>query len=159
MQESVTWRTELIDGVKRDVASDILTGAGIGLAAALGRGGKVAKAAKPGTLAYDAATKSWKSPAGLIYGPSFKHGNSLKHVLDHLTPNPSKVKHSVFNCGRAKVIELLDEAWARRGAPLPNDPGTYVIDMGRTIGTGGQTFIKIVVRPGTTDVISAYPFK
>jgi hypothetical protein len=41
---------------------------------------------------------------------------------------------------------------------LPNDPGAYVVSMGRTIGTAGETNIKIIVRPGTNQIITAYPF-
>lgn len=111
-----------------------------------------------GKLVFDPETKSWTSTGGLIYGQGSQHGNRVKHVLDHLVPNPKKTTHSIFNVDRTKLIGLLDEAWAKKGVPLPNDPGAYIIDMGRVIGTGGETKIKIVVRPGTNQVITAYPF-
>ena len=80
----------------------------------------------------------------------------MKHVLDHLVANSKKAKHSVFNVERNKIIGLIDEAWAKRGAHVPGDPGAYVIDMGRAIGTAGERHIRVIVRPGTTEVISAY---
>ncbi|WP_370867907.1 immunity protein Tsi6 family protein [Phenylobacterium sp.] len=46
-----------------------------------------------------------------------------------------------------------------RGQPLPKDPGAYVVPMGRAVGQGGETSIKIIVRPGTTEVITAYPVR
>lgn len=51
----------------------------------------------------------------------------------------------------------MDEAWQKKGAPLPNDPGAYVVPMGRIVGTNGETAIKIVVKPRTSEVITAYP--
>lgn len=93
-----------------------------------------------------------------MYGQGSKHGNRIKHVLDHTVANPAKSKHSVFNVERNKIIGLIDDAWAKRGAHVPGDPGAYVIDMGRTIGTAGERHIRVIVRPGTTEVISAYPW-
>ena len=46
-----------------------------------------------------------------------------------------------------------------RGNPLPNDPGAFVIPMNRVVGTGGETSIKIITRPGTNEIITAYPIK
>jgi hypothetical protein len=51
---------------------------------------------------------------------------------------------------RKEVLGVVDEAWRAKGSPLPNDPGAYVVSMGRTIGTA--------VRPGTNQIITAYPF-
>jgi hypothetical protein len=110
-------------------------------------------------LTYDAASKSWTTPSGLIYGQGSKHGNRVMHVLDHATVNLKKKMHSVFNVDRSKVLRLVDEAWIKRGSPLTGDAGAYIIPMGRTVGTAGETSIKIVVRPGTSEVITAFPFK
>ncbi|MEZ6119641.1 MAG: polymorphic toxin-type HINT domain-containing protein [Pirellulaceae bacterium] len=111
-----------------------------------------------GKLIFEAGSNTWKSPAGLIYGQGSKQGNRVKHVLEHLVPDPSKAKHSIFNVDRTKVIGLIDEGWAKRGAHVVGDPGAYVVDMGRAIGTAGETHLRIIVRPGTTEVISAYPW-
>lgn len=62
----------------------------------------------------------------------------------------------MFNAQGDDALYLVDQAWARREAPDPGDPAAFVVDMGRPIGTAGETLIRIVVRPGTTEVITAY---
>ncbi len=100
---------------------------------------------------------TWTSNEGLIYGQGSKDGNRVNHVLQHTQPDPSKPKHTVFNVDRSNLIGLIDEAWANRKNPLPSDPGVYLVDMGRIIGTNGETQIRIVVVPGTNNIITAYP--
>lgn len=102
----------------------------------------------PGTL---------ESGGGLVYGPDTVFGNRVRHLLAHTVPDVSKPVHSVFNVGRNKVLELVDEAWKMRGAPIPGDPGAFVVPMGRTVGTAGETAVKIVVQPGTNQIVTAYP--
>ncbi len=98
------------------------------------------------------------SPGGLRYGADPKFGNRVDHVLNHTAPNPNKPVHSVFNAQGGDALDLVDQAWVRRGAPDPSDPAAFVVGMGRPIGTAGETSIRIVVRPGTTEVITAYPY-
>jgi filamentous hemagglutinin len=119
----------------------------------------VGAAAKGGGLTFDKAAQTWTSSGGLVYGQGSVHGNRLKHVLAHTIPDPTKSVHSVFNVGRDQVVGLLDEAWALRTQPLPSDPGAYLIPMGRVVGQGGETNIRIIVRPGTSEVITAHPVK
>jgi hypothetical protein len=57
----------------------------------------------------------------------------------------------------AKVLDLVDEARSTRGASLANDPGAFVVPMGRAVCTQGETAVKIIVRPGTSEIITAYP--
>jgi hypothetical protein len=120
-----------------------------------------APSAPKGTkLTYDKATKSWTTPEGLVYEPGSKHGNRVKHVLDHAEANPNKPVHSVFDAARRDVLGLIDEAWTRRSGPgiLQNNGNRYwSVDMGRRVGTAGETHIRIVVRDGTTKVITSYP--
>ncbi|MEM7247176.1 MAG: RHS repeat-associated core domain-containing protein [Acidobacteriota bacterium] len=99
----------------------------------------------------------WESPGGLIYGQGSAHGNRVKHVLAHTKPDPSKPMHSVFTADRTRVLAVVDEAWTRRGAALPNDPAAFVVPMGRVVGTNGERAVKLIVRPGTTEIITAYP--
>lgn len=113
----------------------------------------------PIELSFDKITRTWTSPAGLDYGPGSVHGNRVKHVLDHAEPNPNKTTHSVFNVERNEVLSVVDEAWASKRAPLPNDPGAYVVPMGRAVRTAGETNVKVIVRPGTQKLITAYPFQ
>jgi hypothetical protein len=101
----------------------------------------------------------WKSPQGLIYGHDKKFGNRIQHVLAHASPDPNKITHSVFNVAKDKIPELVDEAWLKRSRPLASDPGAYVIDMEKVIGTKGEEAIKIIVKPGTAEIITAYPVK
>ena len=101
----------------------------------------------------------WQSPGGVIYGYDEKFGNRLNHVLDHMVHNPNKKSHTVFNIPRDKIIDLLDEAWRIKNQPLAYDPGAYVIDMKRAIGTDGESAIKLIVKPGTAEIITAYPIK
>ena len=85
------------------------------------------------------------------------HGNRVRHVLAHAAADPTKPVHSVFNVGRNKVLGLVDEAWSARGSALPKDPGAFVVPMGRVVGTQGESAVKIIVRPGTSEIITAYP--
>ncbi|MGW0928202.1 hypothetical protein [Streptomyces sp. NPDC002644] len=100
-----------------------------------------------------------QTPAGLIYGPmSGGEGHHIFHVGARAAESvkKNKLKQSIFT-GQQSPLELVDEAWTRRGAPEPNDPAAYVVPMDRVIGDGGQQSIRIIVKPGTTEVISAYP--
>jgi hypothetical protein len=100
----------------------------------------------------------WQSPAGIIYGNDKKFGNTLNHMLTHMTPNPLKKNHTVFNVPENKIITLIDEAWILKGNPLPSDPYAYLIDMKKIIGTQGETVIKIIVKePGNSELLTAYP--
>ncbi|SNT06757.1 hypothetical protein SAMN06265795_1133 [Noviherbaspirillum humi] len=120
---------------------------------------EVGNASKVVELTYDKSNQTWTTPAGLDYGPGSVHGNRVQHILDHAEPNPTKTTHIVFNVDRKEVLGLVDEAWLARGSPLPNDPGAYVVPMGRAVGTAGETNIKIIVRPGTNKIITAYPIQ
>ncbi len=103
----------------------------------------------------------WESNEGLFYGMGSKHGNRVLHVLEHLKPNPKKKKHSVFETDEQGLIELIDEAWSNRESGYTelqsNGNRIYDIDMGRKIGTEGQTEIRIVVKDGSESIITAYP--
>ena len=60
---------------------------------------------------------------------------------------------------KSNVIGLVDEAWNKRGTGKLASNGyvTYDVDMGKTIGTNGETFIRIVTNGNTNKLISAYP--
>ncbi|MFF6775557.1 putative T7SS-secreted protein [Streptomyces sp. NPDC012637] len=106
----------------------------------------------------DLGNGSYQSPGGLIYGPGSAHGHRLTHVMEHAAPDPTKLTHGVFkNPDQADILNLLDEAWAKRGTPDPSDPARYMVDMEREVGTLGEKRIRVVVIPGTTKVITAFP--
>jgi hypothetical protein len=101
----------------------------------------------------------WESFGGLRFGPGGKQGHYLAHVMEHLAPNLVKLKHSVFDV-QGHLIRTLDEAWAARGAGVVQGGyRVFDVNMGRVIGTAGETNLRIVVRNGTSDVITAYPFR
>lgn len=100
---------------------------------------------------------TWKSPGGLIYKPDKKFGNRIQHVLAHAEPNSMKNLHTVFNVPKDKILQLIDEAWVMKGAPLISDSAVYIVDMKKSIGLNGESAIKIVVIPGTSEIITAYP--
>jgi hypothetical protein len=108
-------------------------------------------------LAFDKATRTWESPAGLIYGRGSSQGNRVKHILAHTLPDASKPAHGVFNVKGQEALKLVDEAWTTRGAAVAGDPGAFVVPMGRTVGTAGERAVRVVVRPGTSEIITAYP--
>ncbi|WP_052265455.1 hypothetical protein [Ruegeria sp. ANG-R] len=100
------------------------------------------------------------SPSGLQYGADPKFGNRVDHVLDHTAPNPSKPVHSVFNAQGDDALRIVDDAWVNRTGPgtlQSNGNRTWTVDLGRPIGTNGQTSIQIVVRDGTNEIITAFP--
>lgn len=122
---------------------------------------QVVGASAPGLrLSYNKSTKSWTTPAGLIYGQGSAHGNRVKHVLAHTKPHPNPKraqKHSIFSTSPKDTLALVDRAWRARGTPQKNDPGVYVVNLNKKIGTRGETRIKIVTKPGTSEIITAYP--
>ncbi|GFM79944.1 hypothetical protein PSCICN_06360 [Pseudomonas cichorii] len=78
------------------------------------------------------------------------------HVSEQAKPNPAKTTHSVFSMDRKEILGAVDEALLKKGSPVIGDPGAYVVPMGRAIGTSGETSIKIIVRPGTNQVVGTY---
>ena len=127
----------------------------------LGKSGKlsipVISNLKQPWLTFNKANKSWETPGGLIYGQGSIEGNRVKHVLEHAVPNPNKSTHSVFNMPKNQILKTIDEAWAKKGVPVPGDSGAYVVPMGRVVGTAGEANIRVVVKPGTNEIITAYP--
>ena len=100
----------------------------------------------------------WVSKAGLIYGVDKNFGSRVNHILHHTKPDPTKPSHSIFvTKTRKELFDLIDSAW--RKVSNPNDPsGQFIVPMGRqVVGTKGQRDIKIIVIPGTSQIITAYP--
>ncbi|GAA0421055.1 hypothetical protein Aca07nite_10930 [Actinoplanes capillaceus] len=104
---------------------------------------------------------SMQSPAGLIYNPGSKHGHRLRHLQAHASnkqPDPSKGVHTQFNVKGRELLQLVDEAWKKRGSPINlggNDE--YVIPMNKVVGAGGERSIQIMVEPGSSRFVTAYP--
>jgi hypothetical protein len=79
--------------------------------------------------------------------------------LGYLKSGEEKRQRTFFNTSGNELIMLIDEGWLMKGSPLPIDSGAYVIDMKRIIGTNGESAIKIIVKPGTAEIKTAYPIK
>ena len=64
----------------------------------------------------------------------------------------------MFSISKDKIVKLIDEAWAIKGDHLATDPRAYIIDMKKSIGTKGETAIRIILKePGTCEILTAYP--
>ena len=73
--------------------------------------------------------------------------------------NTHKTVHSVFSVNPSEVIPLIDEGWLIRGAGIQQLNGrvSYLIDMGRIIGTQGETYLKIITEGFTNEIVTACP--
>ncbi len=120
----------------------------------------------------------WESPKGLKYIINYG-GNSnasrVSHVLRHSSDIPTRqVPHGVFD-DADDVFGVIDDAWQKKLTdniqPTLGSTGNweYVIDLGQRIGWEGGAngagqaialnHVKIVVKPNTTDVVTAFPIK
>lgn len=79
--------------------------------------------------------------------------------LGYLKSGEEKKQRTFFNVSGNELIMLIDEGWLMKSSTLPIDPGAYVIDMKKIIGTNGESAIKIIVKPGTAEIKTAYPIK
>ena len=79
--------------------------------------------------------------------------------LGYLKSGEGKRQRTFFNVSGNELITLIDEGWLKKSSPLPIDLGAYVIDMKRIIGTNGESAIKIIVKPETAEIKTAYPIK
>lgn len=86
------------------------------------------------------------------------------HVRRHNKNDLTKEKHGVFN---EDGVKLADEAWqlADKSGLKPDANGQLSVPMGRVVGHEGGSLgtgaplnsIRISVRPGTNELITAYP--
>jgi filamentous hemagglutinin len=117
-------------------------------------------------LRFDSKLNGWISKEGLFYSAKRKNverggklipQNKVEHVLDHTIERPGRENHTIFSVERGEVISLIDEAWARRGSPVQGDTWRWEVEMGRPIGTNGETVLRLIVNPQTKAVNTAYP--
>ena len=119
--------------------------------------------------------EDWISPAGVRYVGRDPEGLSRKdHVLRHARDIPNRRgPHGVFDGGAELTFAWIDEAWKKVQAnkikpETENGRDVYTVPMGRRVGyLGGQTgkgrnhppldTIFLVVRQGTSEVITAFP--
>lgn len=123
--------------------------------------------------------KTWTSPAGLVYEPMTWVGapqpSRVQHVLHHGGPDPVREAagkpHSIFGSLARGALQEVDAAWTDQAAFAPTQTSNnkrwgYLIDMGRPVGTNGETRVKIIVenevvagvdQPSNL-IVSAYPW-
>ena len=103
------------------------------------------------------------SPAGLVYGRiGSNNQHRIDHIMEHASPKPNKPDHDMFNTiDQDEILRLVDEAWRKKGSHVPGDPGAYIVDLYKEIGTVGQTKMKVVVIPGSNppQIVTAYPWR
>ncbi len=118
---------------------------------------------------------AWESPAGLKYSGRDPEGLTRReHVLRHARDIPDRDgPHGVFDGGESHAFAWIDLAWQKiKTQDLRPDPengrDAYTVNMERRVGyLGGETGARkrhpplerifIVVRKGTTEVITAFP--
>ena len=118
---------------------------------------------------------AWISPAGLRYAGRDPQGLTRKeHVVRHARDLPDRDgPHGVFDGGEDLAFAWIDAAWKKierdKLKPvLEGDRVTYTVSMGRRVGyLGGRTGadrghpplsrIFLVLRKGTTEVVTAFP--
>ena len=76
---------------------------------------------------------------------------AVQHVGDQ------QRSRNAANSNHRQMAAILDavEFQDHRIARVAPRPGAYLVDMVRAIGTGRQT--KIVIRPGTNELVTGYP--
>jgi len=117
----------------------------------------------------------WISPAGLIYAGRDPDGRPRKdHVLRHARDIPDRDgPHGVFDGGEERAFAWIDLAWERiqsQHIRPEQEEGrdVYTVSMGRRVGyLGGETGARqqhpplhrifLVLRHGTTEVVTAFP--
>jgi len=118
---------------------------------------------------------TWISPAGLRYAGKDPEGlTRVEHVLRHAADQPKRAgSHGVVDGGNDQALATVDEAWklVKKKKIKPSEEGrtsAYLIPMGRRVGyLGGRSGasrgkpplkkVFIVVRTGTSEVITAFP--
>ncbi len=118
---------------------------------------------------------AWISPAGVRYSGRDPEGLTRKdHVLRHAKDIPKRDgPHGVFDGGEELAFAWIDEAWqkvktARLRPKTEEGRDVYTVSMGRRVGylggkTGAEknhpplTKVFLVVRRGTSEVITAFP--
>lgn len=119
---------------------------------------------------------TYESTAGLRYGPGSREGHRLSHLFRHAEDDPDRPgSHGVFEGGREKTLEVLDEAWLKaekggKDVQSKKEEGrvVYTINMQRRIGYVGGQSGKRSGKPAAThvrmvlegkNVITAYPLR
>ncbi|MBB5354043.1 hypothetical protein HNR46_004315 [Haloferula luteola] len=85
-------------------------------------------------------------------------GHRISHVFDHTVPIPQKPLHSIFSDTRDKILDLVDEVFSK-AEQHPQDAFRYEVELGRVVGTAGETKMRIIVNPKSKQVTTAFPIR
>lgn len=95
----------------------------------------------------------------------YKGESRTDHVRRHNVNDLSKDNHGVFS---GDGVDVTNKAWERAQdlGMSPNASGELVVPMGQTVGVSGGalgtgaplTSVRIIVTPGTTNIVTAMPF-
>ena len=122
-----------------------------------------------------AGKDTWKTPKGLILkGRDPKGQTRLEHIMRHTRDMPRRKKHGVFSVSRAEVINLMDQTWlavksGRLRGKARGGNVAYTYRLRKEVGyLGGQegarkghpklNAVRMVLREGTSEVITFFPF-
>ncbi len=102
----------------------------------------------------------YESPAGILYTRTTlkAHAHRINHVLAHTMIDTTKRSHAVFK-NWLDAFRVIDDAWPARSSAgtLKSQGRVWDIDMGKVVGTHGETFVRIVIKPGTARLFTAHP--
>ena len=99
----------------------------------------------------------WQSKGGLVYEPMVgDQGHRISHIFDHTVPNPQKPSHSIFSDTRDKILDLVDEGFSK-AKQHPQDAFRFEAEMGKVVGSAGETKMRIIVNPQTKQITTAFP--
>ncbi|MFF1414768.1 hypothetical protein ACFVX6_34230 [Streptomyces sp. NPDC058289] len=104
-------------------------------------------------------TDKFRSPSGIKYKPGSAQGHRIDHLMEHTKPNATgKPLHTIFiEKDQAKLLNLVDRAYKKRGLSYPGDQSRYYVDLGEQIGEGkGENWMRLVVNQNG-DFVTAYP--
>lgn len=102
---------------------------------------------QPGLKLEPVGRDTWRSPAGLVWGPG-PGQHRIQHVMRHCHDDPSRPVHGVFNVTHQdEVLGLIDQAWQIAGTGAGDkvrkkqsgERTEYTITMPQTVGyVGGR---------------------
>ncbi len=163
---------DLANGIWYAFEGDYLN-AGLSIGAAVPFVGWASTGTKLGIRAFKLSDNAMHSASGLIYKLGSKHGNRWSHVLAHKVNDLSKDLHGVWNKNMSDgdIAQTIDNAWEYikknniKGTIQSNGNRVFTVKMAGQVGTQGGRLgnggalnnVRIVVKDGTSEVISAFP--
>ncbi len=148
--------------------------AGLSIGAAVPFVGWGATGAKATVRALKLSDNALHSASGLIYKLGGQYGNRLTKMIEHHTVNNlTRDFHGIWNknMSNGDIVETVDNAWNYvkknniQGTLQSNGNRVYDVPMAGQVGTQGGKLgnggalnnVRIIVKDGTSEVITAFP--